>query len=672
MSSTSRNSADVTTDPLATISGHEHDINKIAYLPGGNRVVSCSDDKTVRIWDMDNGEQEGMSMEHEGMVQGLAVMRDGKKVLSGGDDNIIRVWDVETHQSIEEWDSHTGGILSIALSPDDRLAASGDLQGKIVIREMEESGPKHSIETGSSVLSVCFSPNGKKLACALNEHKEDGGFYVIQVYDVESGKLTLGPIKGHARLIRCVLWSLDGAQLFSASDDRTVRCWHSETGEPFANWSTAASHTHGVVSLALSPDGSTLVSASSDTTVRFWDAHSGDPIGQPLKHESSIWAVAVSPSGQFVASGGHDKKVSMWRVPRQDKSKKQVIVAFYLPTPLIHCPVTAAGKYCIRLPEKPFGSPTSPPATRIQRFWRGVVFPRRSSPAHVIDLQPIQGRRFWKPFVRTQQSRIATNRGPMPDLRGRWEREETRHHNSPQTQKPQALIDSSAAEAGSSTSNVVPAGRVSSFAQSNTSLDDSLIDMAGCKCMDSFGYRTPHNREGFRPWKKSPAVMEDKEQAKNAKRESASPPANADRQRIMQLEEQLEQIRREYEDMIVEKQKGEAERIVEKQKREAERIVEKQKREAEMDGLKRNLEELLCRGHGPGKPKEPHVSTATGHPLHTHCTPAVTGEAGVGGGGLVENVEELQCRDHESHEPLEFHLTTGMEHPPHPSYSNCE
>jgi WD40 repeat protein len=83
--------------------------------------------------------------------------------------------------------------------------------------------------------------------------------------------------------VNCVLWSLDGSQLFSASDDRTIRCWNSETGKSIGKPWTG--HTDRVTSLSLSPDGTKLASASYDKTVRFWDTRSGDPIEHPLQHE---------------------------------------------------------------------------------------------------------------------------------------------------------------------------------------------------------------------------------------------------------------------------------------------------------------------------------------------------------------------------------------------------
>jgi WD40 repeat protein len=57
---------------------------------------------------VENGEQEGMAMEHDGGVEGFAVTKDGKRILSGGEDKVLRVWDVETHQPIAEWGGHEG------------------------------------------------------------------------------------------------------------------------------------------------------------------------------------------------------------------------------------------------------------------------------------------------------------------------------------------------------------------------------------------------------------------------------------------------------------------------------------------------------------------------------------------------------------------------------------
>ncbi|KAF8836609.1 WD40 repeat-like protein [Paxillus ammoniavirescens] len=423
MSKTSEKSVDLTAKPLMTMPGHEDTIQQIAYLPGGERIATCSSDKTVRIWDVATGEQEGTTMEHKGWVHGLAVTRDGKRVLSGGDDKRITVWDVDTHELIEEWEDD--GIWCIAVSPDDQLAASGGEKGEIMIRVIQEGGRiRHSIQAGSGVHSLCFSPNGEKLACAVGNYAGETG--AIHAYDVDSGELVLGPIEG-TQPVTSIIWSLDGSQLFSSCFDCTIRCWNSDTGESIGEpWK---GHTHWAWSLSLSPDGTKLASASYDRTVRFWDAQSGDPIGQPLQHDDDVYAVTFSPSGEFVASGGDDNKVCIWRVPWWDDSQKQAHNSFldlpavpapkdchqdefdFLDLPTIHRPLISSYRPLISSYRPLPDSTTVPVGTRIQHFSRGLVSRHPPSTAQrAIALQPtgIQDRRFWKPSVPIPTTEVAT------------------------------------------------------------------------------------------------------------------------------------------------------------------------------------------------------------------------------------------------------------------------
>ncbi|KAF8840638.1 WD40 repeat-like protein [Paxillus ammoniavirescens] len=318
MSNTSKEAVDLTPQPHLVISGHEKTVYGMVYLPGG-RLVTCSSDDTVRIWDLENGEQEGMAMEHGGITgwaQGLAVTRDGKRILSSASDEVLRVWDAETHQPIAEWGGHEGGILCIVVSPDDQLVASGDRNGRIVIREMKEDGQtKHVIETVPGDLnSICFSPDGTKLASAHDDK-------MIRVFDVENGDLILGPIQGHTGYVYSVIWSLDGSRLFTASWDHSIRLWDSETGEAIGDpW---MGHTGFINNISLSPDGKKLASASYDRTVRFWGADSGEPIGEPLLYGNDVGVVTFSPSGEFIACGETGGKISIWRVPWWDNSKEK-------------------------------------------------------------------------------------------------------------------------------------------------------------------------------------------------------------------------------------------------------------------------------------------------------------------------------------------------------------
>ena len=298
--------------PCLVISAHAGLVWKLAYLPGGRRVVTASRDRTVRVWNLENGRQEGTSMEHESEIYGLSATRDGTNIVSGDEVGRIKVWDVESHELVKEW-THSKNYPRIAISPDDRLIAVGI--SSVAIYTLEGRLVKHSIEVGGAIWSMCFSPDGKRLAC--------GTLYDIRVYDVDSGTLSVGPLEGHQHWISDVLWSRDGRRLFSASTDETIRCWNSDTGEQIGHPWTG--HTDNILSLALSPDGSILASASRDKTVRFWDATTGHPIGQQhLQHDEQVDVVRFSPSGEAVASVGWNGTIYLWRVPWLNSSNDWV------------------------------------------------------------------------------------------------------------------------------------------------------------------------------------------------------------------------------------------------------------------------------------------------------------------------------------------------------------
>lgn len=50
------------------MTGHEDKISSLSFSPDGKWLLSASEDKTARVWDVDNGRQYKIFEGHDDMV----------------------------------------------------------------------------------------------------------------------------------------------------------------------------------------------------------------------------------------------------------------------------------------------------------------------------------------------------------------------------------------------------------------------------------------------------------------------------------------------------------------------------------------------------------------------------------------------------------------------------
>jgi WD40 repeat protein len=221
------------------------------WSPSGDRILTCSIDKTARIWDANTGEQLLSFTDHVDSIYDCDWSPDGSRISSSDwHSGNVHVWDSTTGELFLTFPNHKGDIGQTTWSPDgERILSVGD-DGEAWI----------------------WNPSTGEVLLELFE--EDFN------QDIVSG-----------------VWTKDGQRVFIFSNDNLIRIFDTETGQQLREFPTP----NAIGNLSLSPNEERIIIGNSDGSAKVYNTSTGAEL---LSYDDQGFVIAsYSPDGNYVLSG---------------------------------------------------------------------------------------------------------------------------------------------------------------------------------------------------------------------------------------------------------------------------------------------------------------------------------------------------------------------------------
>lgn len=299
-----------------TISAHSDWVRCLSFTPEGTRLVSGSFDKTIKVWQLDEGIAIHTLADHLKGVFALAVSPDGKLLASGSWDELIKLWNLETGTLLQNLNQHQASVRSLAISGDSSTLISGSFDQTIKLWSLPDGAVAKTIVDSESIAAIALSPNGKFVAST-----GDNGS--VKIWSLTSGAM-LVESSGNKHCIGSLVISPDSQTIAAGTVNGYVVLWQLQNinnGQPqqIALAQRIKAHAGQINACVFSPDGQYLITGSVDGKAKVWyrgeDLSFRDKARSILKGDPgrSVMSVAIAPDGQQIAIGGADGTIQLWQ-----------------------------------------------------------------------------------------------------------------------------------------------------------------------------------------------------------------------------------------------------------------------------------------------------------------------------------------------------------------------
>ncbi|MEM9456891.1 MAG: CHAT domain-containing protein [Myxococcota bacterium] len=319
----------------------------VTFSPDSERVVTAGRDDTAKIWAVRTGELLATLEGHQGDVESVAFVpqSEGKQLITAGRDGTTRLWTVEGKPL--DFIEPEGHVTAAIFSPDHHQVATAVRSGAVTIWTQEfgllASNPVLA-ERGSQVVHMSYAPEGSRLLVA---HADA----TARILQVGAKPVRTHDLLGHDAPITAAVFGPEGMFVFTGDAKGKIRLWDAQRGtlldtyegtgkvqaivfsvvadriavaleRSIVLWDVTRrervdmlrGHRAQIEDIGFSPNGRLLASVSQDKTLRLWNARTGAVAGVLEGHTDKLRRLAFSADGWWIATAAEDGFVRLWLV----------------------------------------------------------------------------------------------------------------------------------------------------------------------------------------------------------------------------------------------------------------------------------------------------------------------------------------------------------------------
>lgn len=300
---------------ISTLSAHSDWVRSVAISFDGQTLASGSFDKTVKLWNLPEGELIHSLSEHTKGIFTVAISPDNQILASGSWDETIKLWQIDTGTLLNTLIGHTGSVRSLAITPEGQTLVSGsfdktlklwDLKtGALINTLSKDIAAVSALAQQGAVAHIALSPNAEMIVSG----GDDG---VIQLWELKTGE-PISVLTGNLSCICSLTISPDNQILAAGSINGAMTFWQLNTRELLGVYQA---HSAPIMAAVFSPDGQTLISGSTDGTLKIWSVEIDKQLQvaclDTLEHSDAVMSITISGDGKTLAAGSADGTIKIW------------------------------------------------------------------------------------------------------------------------------------------------------------------------------------------------------------------------------------------------------------------------------------------------------------------------------------------------------------------------